>query len=59
MPGTTCKTSKSLKYGQTIVERTTDMDELDSRAIIMKYIFRYKHRHYCVGIRPLAVIVFR
>ena len=32
MPGTTCRTSESLKYGQTIVERTTDTltDELDS-----------------------------
>ena len=24
------------------------MDELDSRAIIMKYIFTYKHRRYCL-----------
>ena len=58
MPETTCRTSKCLKYGQTIVERTTDMDELDSRAIIMKYIFTYKHRRYCLATRLLVVIVY-
>ena len=35
------------------------MDELDSRAIIMKYIFTYKHRRYCLATRLLVVIVLR
>ena len=35
------------------------MDEPDSRAIIMKYIFAYKHRRYCLGTRLLVVIVLR